>query len=162
MQRRAILLGLAITTLYAATATLAERDAAFIGKRRAYWAYQKPKPPAVPPIKGASNPIDAFLLDALEAKGKTFSAPASKQKLIRRVTLDLTGIPPTPAEVDAFLKDTSPKAYENLVDRLMASPLYGERWGLRWQARLALPRLRHQCLQHREALRPLPAGTTRG
>jgi hypothetical protein len=131
MQRWAILLLLAISTLFAATLT--ERDAAFIGKRRSYWAYQKPQRPPVPAIKsGPHSPIDAFLLEALEAKGKGFSAPASKQKLIRRVTLDLTGIPPTPAEVDAFLKDTSPKAYESLVDRLMASPRYGERWGLRW------------------------------
>jgi hypothetical protein len=128
MHMRRTLLLLAAPLLFAATLT--ERDTAFIGKRRAYWAYQKPVRSEVP--KGAANPVDAFLLDALRAKGLSYSAPISKEKLIRRATLDLTGLPPTPAEVDSFLKDKSADAYEKVVDRLMASKHYGERWGLRW------------------------------
>ncbi len=113
-------------------ATLTERDAAFIGKRRSYWTFQKPVRPEPPKLAGFSNPVDAFLVEALYSKGLSYSAPISKEKLIRRVTLDVTGLPPTPAEVEAFVKDKSPNAYEKLVDRLMASKHYGERWGLRW------------------------------
>ncbi|BDC50272.1 hypothetical protein F183_A25880 [Bryobacterales bacterium F-183] len=111
-------------------ATLAERDAAFIGKRRTFWSYVKPVAAPVP--AGAKNPVDAFLLEALAAKKLTFSPVADKHTLVRRVTLDLTGLPPKPEEVDAFVNDKSPNAYEKLVDRLMASKHYGERWGLRW------------------------------
>ena len=128
MRRRTLLLLVAVSAL---AATLAERDAAFIGKRRSYWTFQKPVRADVPAV-GQANPVDAFLVQALRAKGLSYSAPLSKEKLIRRVTLDLTGLPPTPAEVDAFAKDESQKAYETLVDRLMASKHYGERWGLRW------------------------------
>ena len=113
-------------------ASLAERDAAFIGKRRSYWTFQPPVRPEIPNAAGFTNPVDALLVEVLRAKGLSFSAPISKEKLIRRVTLDVTGLPPTPAEVDAFLKDKSPNAHEKLVDRLMASKHYGERWGLRW------------------------------
>jgi hypothetical protein len=78
------------------------------------------------------NPIDAFILARLEAEGLKPSAPAEKATLARRVTLDLTGLPPTPQELDAFLADTAPDAYEKLVDRLLASPRYGERMALEW------------------------------
>lgn len=76
--------------------------------------------------------MDAFVLDALHRKGLEPSPPATRAQLIRRVTLDLTGLPPTPDEVQAFLKNTSALAYEELVDRLMSSPQYGERWALKW------------------------------
>jgi hypothetical protein len=79
-----------------------------------------------------SNPIDAFILAALEKKGLTFSPQADRLGLLRRVTFDLTGLPPTPGEIEAFLADRSKDAYEKVVDRLLASPRYGERWGRHW------------------------------
>lgn len=102
-------------------------------KDREHWAFVPPKRPDVPKTAlPAVNPIDAFILAKLEAKGLKPSPQADKLTLIRRVTLDLTGLPPTPAEVDAFLKDNLPDAYEKLVDRLLASPHFGERWGTHW------------------------------
>jgi len=86
-------------------------------------------------VKGTArvrNPIDAFLLGKLEEKGLTFAPEADKTTLLRRVTYDLAGLPPTPAEIGAFLKDDSPDAYEKVVDRLLASPHYGEQWGRHW------------------------------
>ena len=100
-----------------------------MGARGRYWAFQKVVRPAVP---ASGNPIDAFILDALEKKQLTPSKPLDHAQLIRRVTYDLTGLPPTPAEVDAFLKDKSTDAYEKVVDRLLASPHYGERWASKW------------------------------
>ena len=95
-----------------------------------HWAFIKPERPAVP-AKGA-NPIDAFVLARLEKENLKPQPEAPKETLIRRVTLDLTGIPPTPAEVDAFLADKSPDAYGKVVDRVLASPRYGEHMAARW------------------------------
>jgi hypothetical protein len=100
-----------------------------------HWAYVKPVRPALPAIKDSAwvrNPIDRFILAKLEKEGLKPSPEASKQALIRRLSLDLTGLPPAPAEVDAFVADTRPDAYERLVDRLFASPAYGERWATPW------------------------------
>ncbi|MFN7939706.1 MAG: DUF1549 domain-containing protein [Bryobacteraceae bacterium] len=110
------------------------KDDAWVAPRRNFWAFRKPVRPEVPQLNNpwVRNPIDAFLLSAMQSQKLTPSAPLEKEKLIRRVTLDLTGLPPTPGEVDLFLADKSPDAYEKLVDRLMKSPHYGERWGLRW------------------------------
>ena len=91
--------------------------------------------PAVPSVRDQTwvgNPIDAFVRTKLEARGLAPSPSADKRTLIRRVTLSLTGLPPTPEETDAFLKDQTPDAYERLVDRLLASPAYGERWARPW------------------------------
>jgi cytochrome c553 len=103
---------------------------------RQFWSFQPPKRPAVVPSpKNAAlvrNPIDAFLLAKLESKGLSYSPEADRLTLARRAYLDLTGIPPTPAEIQAFVADTSADAYEKLVDRLLASPRYGERWGQHW------------------------------
>lgn len=99
-------------------------------QERAWWAFQKPRRPAVP--SGAANPIDAFLADKWRAKGLTASSKADPRILVRRLYLDLTGLPPTREEVTSFLADKSPRAYENLVDRLLASPHYGERWARHW------------------------------
>ncbi len=107
-------------------------EEAFIGKRRSYWAYQKPVRAEVPEIGNARTPIDAFLLSAMHEKGLRPSPPLDREHLLRRVTLDLTGLPPAPGEVDLFLRDNSPDAYEKVVDRLLASPHYGERWAQRW------------------------------
>ena len=78
------------------------------------------------------NPVDRFILARLESRGLTPSPPADNRTLIRRATFDLTGLPPTPGEVAAFESDASPDAYVRLVDRLLASPRYGERWGRYW------------------------------
>ena len=100
-----------------------------------HWAFVAPVKPRVPQVRDAawvSNPIDAFILSKLEDAGLTPAAPATKQQLIRRVYFDLTGLPPTLAEVDAFVKDESPQAFETVVDRLLKSPRYGERWARHW------------------------------
>ncbi len=100
-----------------------------------HWAFQAPKRPELPPLKDpnwARNPIDVFLLARMEREGVKPSPEADRTTLIRRLSLDLTGLPPTIAEVDAFLNDPSRDAYEKLVDRLLASPHYGERWGRHW------------------------------
>jgi hypothetical protein len=95
-----------------------------------HWAYIPPKRPAVP--KNTPNPIDAFILARLEKEGLQPSPEADRTTLLRRLSLDLIGLPPTPGEVDAFLADKGPQAYEKQVDRLLASPHYGERWGRHW------------------------------
>ncbi len=100
-----------------------------------YWAYRKVQRPAVPVVQHADqvrNAIDSFLLEKLEARGLTLSAPADRVALIRRAYYDLVGLPPRPEEVDAFVKDSDPLAYERLIDRLLASPQYGEKWGRHW------------------------------
>jgi hypothetical protein len=103
-------------------------------KDRQHWSFQAPVRPKIPVVdeKVAENPIDAFIIERLQKAGLKPSQQAGKLTLIRRVTLDLTGLPPTPAEVDAFLKDDSPNAYEKVVDRLLASPHFGERWAQHW------------------------------
>jgi Protein of unknown function (DUF1553)/Protein of unknown function (DUF1549) len=110
------------------------KDEAFIGNRGRYWTFQKVARPPVPPIHDPwiRNPIDAFVADSLRQKHIEPSKPLDRIPLIRRLTYDLTGLPPAPAEVDAFLRDKSPDAYEKLVDRLLASPQYGERWAAKW------------------------------
>src|SRR5262249_17921910 len=100
-----------------------------------HWAFVAPQRPALPKVTDAAwprTPIDQFILARLEREGLKPSAEADKTRLIRRVTLDLTGLPPTPAEVDAFLADRSPEAYEKVVDRLLESPCYGEHMGRFW------------------------------
>lgn len=100
-----------------------------------HWSFVPPQRPALPQVGNPSwvrNPIDAFVLARLEQEGLTPSEEADRATLIRRVSLDLTGLPPTPEEVDAFEVDPSPDAYEKLVDRLLASPRYGERMASRW------------------------------
>ncbi|MBY0461132.1 MAG: DUF1549 domain-containing protein, partial [Gemmataceae bacterium] len=101
-----------------------------------HWAFEpmaKPEPPAPP--KGEprpQNPIDAFVRDRLAREKLRPAPPADKERLLRRVTFDLTGLPPTVAEIDAFLKDDAPEAYEKVVDRLLASPRYGEQMASAW------------------------------
>jgi hypothetical protein len=98
-----------------------------------HWAFKpvgSEPPPAEKPAGG--NEIDAFVLARLREEGLALSPEADKERLLRRVTLDLTGLPPTPAETQAFLTDASPEAYEKVVDRLLASPRYGERMATDW------------------------------
>src|SRR5262245_34169873 len=95
-----------------------------------HWAYRPVVRPAVPDMRGgARTDGDRFILAALEAKKLTLSPEADRETLVRRVYFDLTGLPPTPAEIDAFLADRAADAYERLVERCLASPQYGERWG---------------------------------
>ena len=98
------------------------------------WAFKPPVLPAVPSTNRlvSKNPIDAFIWSGLQAKGLKPAVEASRNTLIRRVTIDVTGLPPSPADVASFLADTKPGAYERLVDRLLASPQYGERYGRFW------------------------------
>jgi mono/diheme cytochrome c family protein len=97
-----------------------------------HWSLLPPVRPAVPSEFKVQNPIDAFILARLAKDSLTFAPEADRPTLLRRVCLDLTGLPPTPAEVDAFVKDQSADAYEKAVERLLASPHYGERWGRWW------------------------------
>jgi mono/diheme cytochrome c family protein len=111
------------------------KDPLVTEKDRQFWAFQTPKHPDQPAVKHADrvrNPIDAFVLAKLESKGLTHSPEADKLTLIRRAYFDLAGLPPEPREVKEFLADKDPQAYEKLVDRLLASPRYGERWGRHW------------------------------
>ncbi len=100
-----------------------------------HWAFVLPVKPEVPAVKNqawAKSPIDHFVLAKLEQEKLAPANQASREVLIRRATLDLIGLPPTPQEIDEFVKDKSPNAFEKLVDRLLASPHYGERWGRHW------------------------------
>lgn len=111
-------------------------DLTITDEDRAFWAFRTPVRPRVPGVK-TPNPIDAFILSALQKKGLTRSPQAEPLTLLRRVTFDLTGLPPTPEEIDEYLKDCAKPngvnlAYERAVDRLLASPRYGERWGRHW------------------------------
>ncbi len=134
MAARLILLALLIAAGLPGGNDPADPEAKFIGARGKYWAFQPVVRPTPPPVSSAwmRTSIDAFILAALRAKAIEPSAPADRIRLIRRVSFDLTGLPPTPPEVDAFLHDRSPDAYTKLVDRLLASPHYGERWALKW------------------------------
>jgi hypothetical protein len=103
--------------------------------KQKYWSFVPPREPKMPAVKNtawAKNPIDMFILAGLESKGLAPTRPADRRTLIRRVTYDLTGLPPAPADVEAFASDTRPEAYAELIDRLLASPRYGERWGRHW------------------------------
>jgi hypothetical protein len=102
---------------------------------RKFWSFQPLKdhqPPKVKNVAWVKSPIDRFILAKLEEKGLKPVADADKRALIRRATFDLTGLPPTPDEVEAFLKDASPNAFEKVVDRLLGSQAYGEKWGRHW------------------------------
>ncbi len=102
---------------------------------RSHWSFQAPREAPVPAVKGKDwvrTPVDAFVLAKLEEKGLSPNPPADPRTLLRRSSYDLTGLPPTAEEVEAFEKDPGPDAYEKAVDRLLASPRYGERWGRHW------------------------------
>ena len=104
-------------------------------RARTHWAFQPVTEPAVPAVKRqhwVQTPVDAFVLAALERAGLEPSPRADKRTLIRRATYDLIGLPPTPEEVAAFIADQSPGAFATVVDRLLRSPHYGERWGRHW------------------------------
>ncbi|MGH9672581.1 MAG: DUF1549 domain-containing protein, partial [Bryobacteraceae bacterium] len=122
--------------------TLTEVQIALIGRWieqgapwKTHWSFDPPVRPREPEVKDRAwprNPIDRFVLARLEKEGLRPSTEADRTTLIRRLSLDLTGLPPSPAEVDAFVKDRAPGAYEKLVDRLVASPHHGERMAMEW------------------------------
>lgn len=111
------------------------KQAINLAEARKFWSFQPPRARALPQVADASWPrtrIDSFILAELEKQGLKPAAPASARTLVRRVTFDLTGLPPTPAEVDEFTGQVGNLSYEKLVDQLLASPRYGERWGRFW------------------------------
>jgi hypothetical protein len=112
-----------------------ERPAMDLEAARRHWAFQPPSDPPAPAVSRESwprSPLDRFILARLEAAGLAPAPPADRRTLIRRATFDLTGLPPAAGEIEAFLADTSGDAFERLVERLLASPRYGERWGRHW------------------------------
>ncbi len=125
-----------VTVLLAMLRTVVELHSATIGpKERAFWSFQPLKPSRAPSVTNstwAKTPVDRFILAKLESAGLTPAPPASRQDWIRRVAFDLTGLPPSPEDVAAFVKDPSPDAHEKYVDRLLSSPAYGERWAQHW------------------------------
>jgi hypothetical protein len=110
-------------------------EPAFSARQRSHWAFRAPVRPALPPVRDSAwvrTPVDAFILARLEQAGLRPAEPAGRAALLRRITFDLTGLPPTPQELDDFLQDTRPDAYVRVVERLLASPHYGERWAQHW------------------------------
>ncbi len=135
-----------------------KREVTRIGKlfeqAKTHWAFQplgKAGPPPVKDVAWVRNDVDRFILAGLEGKGIRPSAEADRRTLIRRVSFDLIGLPPSPEEVESFAKDPSPDAYERIVDRLLASPQYGERWGRHW---LDLARYADSSGMHNDLDRP--------
>ncbi len=117
------------------TAASISRSAYNFDEAKKFWSFQPVKDRPLPKVKNDAwirSPIDRFILARLEEKGLRPVADADKRTLLRRATFDLTGLPPTPEEVDQFLQDASPNAFEKVVDRLLASPAYGEKWGRHW------------------------------
>lgn len=131
-----VVLAVAFCTLVPCAAFGEDGESAEVTARdKEHWAFQKLRRPAIPAPKKADRSqtaVDAFLLSQLESKGLGFSPPADRSTLLRRAFLDLHGLPPTPAELAAFLADRSPSAFARQVDRLLASPRFGERWGRHW------------------------------
>ncbi len=124
----------ALFAVLAADSQAPKKDT-FTAAQRKYWAFQpvrRTEPPLAKAGAQPANPIDAFIRARLEAKSIAANPAADRITLLRRVSFDLTGLPPTPEEVDAFVGDKSPEAYEKVVDRLLASPHYGERWARHW------------------------------
>lgn len=128
------LTGLLILALVQLPAAEARRVATQIKpEHQSFWSFQPVGNPPAPVVRGKVNdPLDAFLLARLEAVGLDFRPEADRRTLLRRATYDLTGLPPTPDEMAAYLADRSPRAFEKVVDRLLGSPHYGERWGRHW------------------------------
>src|SRR6266699_2805012 len=134
-QTRTWVKGIVLIALLAVAGVVSHSEETPAQSKNEHWAFKPAVRPAVPEVKDRSwprNPIDQFVLAKLEAEKLTPSAEADRVTLIRRLTFDLIGLPPTPDEVLQFVADGGPDAYEKLVERLLASPRYGERWGRHW------------------------------
>ena len=132
MRHRVVVL---CASLAVAFAVYAAESGPFTPAQRNLWSLAPVKHQAVPAVKNQAwvkNPIDAFVLAKLEEKNLTPNPPADRVTLLRRATIDMTGLPPTPEETQQFLNDKSANAYEKIVDRLLSSPAYGERWARHW------------------------------
>lgn len=154
MRSLSLLLAVLVPALaFAQFPTPEQYDAKIKPKDREHWAFRPIKAPAVPSVSSAAtrNPIDAFVLSKLEAKGWTMAAPAEPRAILRRLHLNLTGLPPTLAEQEAFLCDPSPAALDRVIDELMARPAYGERFARRW---LDVARYADTNAYERDALKP--------
>jgi hypothetical protein len=119
----------------AAAPSVQPRAKGYSRAQKEFWSFRPLRRPTPPPVQNEAwvrTTLDRFILAALEAKQLAPAPPADKATLLRRATFDLTGLPPTPAETQAFLADSSPNAYANVIDRLLASPRYGEKWGRHW------------------------------
>src|SRR5262249_45719746 len=117
------------------TGTVGRREMVVSNEDRRHWSYlplHAVGPPKVNSHSWCRTPLDRFIVAALEARGISPNPPADRRTLIRRIYFDLLGLPPTPEEVDRFVADPRPAAYEDLVERLLASPNYGEPWGRHW------------------------------
>jgi len=138
MISRRLILGLAWAIVLGALAPadgLGRTRSSRLKKQQNHWAFRPPQRPAVPVVRDAGwvrTPVDAFVLARLEKKGMAPAPPADRRTLLRRVYLDLVGLPPTPGEQRAFLQDRSPQAYARVVDDLLSRPQYGERWARHW------------------------------
>ena len=122
---------------------------------RDFWSFVPPRLPEIPDTSESGsirNPVDRFILNRLEAAGLTFSPEASREVLLRRASFDLRGLPPSQEEQEAFLEDVAPDAYERMIDRLLASPAYGERWGRFWLDLAGYSE--SEGMQHADELRP--------
>ncbi len=136
---RYVFLGVILASLVCSASVLADDltkyEMPFKPEQRRHWAFQPLARPAIPTVRNVSwahSPIDAFILSKLESRGWQPAPPVDKRAFLRRLYLDLTGLPPTPAEMDAFLFDQSPNAINSQIDDLLARPGYGERWGRHW------------------------------
>ncbi len=109
-----------------------DEAASAVDDGKTWWAFRPPAEPALPSVPGSNHPVDRFVLGKLADEGLTAASQADRRTLIRRAYLDLVGLLPKPREVEAFVNDTSPNAFETVVERLLASPHYGERWGRHW------------------------------
>jgi len=135
MKSRTCIAIAALLATCSTAAVLAREAMVFTPSQQGHWAWKKPVRPAVPRVGYRAwvvNPVDAFVLSQLESKKLRPAKSAAREQLIRRLAFDLTGLPPTPAEIDAFLADTSPQAWSKAVDHYLASPAYGERWARHW------------------------------
>src|SRR6188474_3269650 len=124
-----------VLCLVATSAVYSAETHVFTDAQKSFWSLQPVKKPSVPAVKTkqwVNNAVDAFVLAKLEEKQLQPNKAADKITLLRRVTIDLTGLVPTPDEIQAFVNDNTPTAYEKVIDRLLASPAYGERWGRHW------------------------------
>lgn len=132
---RVFRVSVALAGLLVAAAAGANEGMEFTPSQQGHWAWKRPVRPRLPAVhapKWVTNPIDAFVLARLEAAQLKPAPTASREQLLRRLAFDLTGLPPTPFELDAFLADRSPSAWRTVVDHYLASPAFGERWGRHW------------------------------